>query len=91
MPAVTYASGMMTCIRMQNLIKIIILCSSRGRMDRHTDSHSDYCAHLRVVRFLGEIRKLVCLSHGYTREADFTTLVNVYVDLLVFTRIAGTS
>ena len=51
--------------------------------DRQTDSQSDYSAHLWVVQLVFDPQQ--------QNTSPLITLVNVYVDLLVFTRIAGTS
>ena len=61
-----HASGltMLTCISMQNLIKIYHMIqevrafslTSNGQTGRQTDSHSDYSAHLRVVPLRENLR-----------------------------------
>ena len=70
---------MLTCIRMQNLIKIYhvvqeLLAFSLNvnrRTYRQTDSHSDYSAHLRVVQY----------------SAKFMYSVYVMLELFTFNRL----
>ena len=46
---------------------------------------------MKVVDFFCAIHRQYGKRKRFRREPDIITLVNVYVDLVVFTRIAGTS